>query len=459
MSGSSWLSAPGRVLDAAVFVVAALLGAVVYPSALPIVALIAALLVVLFSAKHLGTVLTQIGVAGWLILGSALWLSLSGLWGEGGVGSPAIWTFFFAIIGVPAVYLANTSGLNKVSNDFIVILGLALGGLVLFETASGGFLADKIFGAGFQAIYSAIALLLWPMAALLRSHFGWEESAIWTSVMAFSVILGAGPAVSFGVTMGLFFFGLGLLNVTLARLGLIGVILVCVILPPVLGLSGVQFSGIPLLNLPDLGSSDAWRVLVERWTMAPAHGVGSLAVAEGISSIYGNLLLGTGAIGFLLISMALGFSAVASVQSHEGHWTGPAAAATIAVIAGAGLGGLGPFSEWWMASLLVACITLAICRAPDDSGSSLGSIFGAQGSAPPDDETLEPLDYEEDDDFLYEDDEDDPLEDDDDFDPEGGEDGDGFDDEDAEEDEDDGDSEEWSFDPSQFGQDDGKSGR
>ena len=462
MSGSSLLNAPGRVLDATVLVLAALLGAVVYPPTLPFIAAGATLFVLIFALPNVLSLHRKIGVAGWLALASAIWLTIAGIWGQGGVGSPAIWLLVFAFLGVPAVSLADTTGLKKVGTDIAIVATLVLGGLVVFETASDGFLADTVFGTGFLAVYSTVAILTWPVAALIRAHYGWREAALWAVVISAAVILGATPAIAYGMAVGLLFLGLGLLSALLARFILVFLIVTCAMLPPVLAFADISIAGLGVL-----GTAEAWGALVERWTAAPAHGLGPGTFADGVSSIYGTLLLGTGAIGYLLVCFTLGFAAITAVQKTEGGWAGAASAGLIAVLAVAGLWGLGPFSEWWMASLVVASLALAICHAPDSpEGASLGSIFGSGTDAAEEaDEPFDRLDDEEED-FLdedeYEDDDEEydefDDEDDDELDPEDrdDEDDDGFDEEDGDEDDP---PEEWNLDPAQFDQDPGKDGR
>ena len=459
MSGSSWLNAPARVLDAALLVLVAFIGAIVYPPSLPFIAPAVAIVVLLFAIRHLLSLPRKLGIVGWLALVTALWLSLAGLWGNGGVGSPAVWLMVFAFLGIPAVCMADLSGLKKVANDVVVIVALVLGGLVIFETASDGFLADTVFGPSFLAVYSAGAILVWPMAALIRVHYGWKEALLWTVVIAVAVILGAAPGVAYGVTAGLIFFGLGLLSLLLAKFSLVLLIVVCAMVPPVLAFAGVEIPG-----LASLGTAEAWGTLIEQWSAAPAQGVGPGVSVAGVSSVYGTLLLGTGAVGFLLICLTLGYAAISAVKADDEGWAGASSAGLIAAVVVAGLSGLGPFSEWWMAFLVVASVALAICRAPEAAGASLGSIFGTGADTSEEEEPFDRLDDEADDDLLDEDDYEDDDEEYDDFDDEDDElaghdeDDDGFDEEDMD-DEDDEPPEEWNFDPSQFGQDDGKNGR
>lgn len=386
MSGSSRLDAPDRRVDAVILVLAALIGVLVYPPSLPFIALIAGLIVL--SARSLPGFHKRAGLSGWLALSGALWVSLSGVWGQTGtgLGVPEIWLIFFALLGVPATVLAKDAGLKAVGTHIgsvaALALTLALGSLVVFETASGGFLADTVFGANFMAVYAVAAILAWPVTALLRVHFGWKEALLWTFVIPPAVILGADPTVALATSAGLFFFALGLISIVTTRLSVILLIVLCATLPPALAFWQIPFPEIDSPYLDFLGTAEAWKSLLERWMEAPLLGLGQDVFFETVSSVYGSLLVKTGAIGVGLVVLALAFSARASVRKDNHGWTGPASAGLIAMVTVAGLGGLGPFSAWWMASLVIGALTLAICRAPAPKEAALGSIFET-GDQPP----------------------------------------------------------------------------
>ncbi len=412
-----------RFVDGPLFVGVAMLVALLVPQGVMIAAVLCALVILVVHGRGLGAVPRALGPMGVILLLLALWITASIGWSHdsGTTVSMALVVAAAILIGMPTVLVMAKAPPFDSSPVVSVILICTIMGLLVFDVASGGLLSDRVLRGtdSMDALYAMLAVLSWPLAAVIQRQYGWKEATLWLIVAL--PVAGFGGGLTHWVVIGFaaLLFSLGFFSAFLSRVLLWLAVIICGFGPAVAvmvdadGLTdwstglGASYSGIA-------ERVEFWRFGLESWANAPILGWGAGVVSpdgrgldgaiQGNLNAFLHLLVGTGAVGLILAMTGYGLIVSRSIQGEADGWRRPAIAATLASGLAVAVSGIGLWHGWMLGTFVVAAIVLAGSRPKAAQGAALGSIFDAAREDP----TLYHFNSPDDDedDFDYDDDED-----------------------------------------------------
>jgi hypothetical protein len=279
--------------------------------------------------------------------------------------------------GVAAVLMARGTP-PPPTHWAVIAVAFAVVVLVIFNAAAG---SAFVPGGVFVAL---TPVLLFPVAAALRTRFGRGEAVLWMAVAAALCVWSGGFAAVIALAVGFLAFLMGGLSSVAARVLLTLILLLLGLVLPLsaflvgdalVSVSRDMFGAGNLLETR-LGG---WVDVVAAWRDAVFIGLGAAAVPlSGGGGGYLRILAETGLIGLAITIVALSaivWSGVPRGDEGDATWRTQASAGTIGAALVLGFGYAGIWSPWWLGGLTLAAMILGACRPRPSGGASLGSIF------------------------------------------------------------------------------------
>lgn len=283
----------------------------------------------------------------------------------------------FALGGIAALLVARAAPPPE-THWAVWAVAFAAVLIIAFNAAAGwAFLSGGVFIA-------MLPILVFPIAAALRTRFGRAEALLWMFIAVGLCIVGGGIGVLIAIVIGGFAFMMTGLSTIAGRILLTLFVLVLGVLLPVstflVGDAVISASRDILGHGNDVAARlEGWQDVIAAWSDNAVLGLGAAAIPlSGGGGGFLRLLAETGWVGWAVSMVALLlliWRGVPRLDAGDTTWRARATAGAIGTGLVLGVVHADIWAFWWLAALVLSAMLLNACRPPAPEKASLGSIF------------------------------------------------------------------------------------
>lgn len=369
-----------RIADPTLALAAVLIAAIVAPVAvLPILLIFSLAAWVIHRGGLLGLIKAP-SILFVAALAVAIWITATIVWTIAPEATPpaAIALALAFLLGGGAAVLIARSAPPPPTHWAVWAVAFAAVLVMAFNAAAGwAFLTGGVFVA-------MLPILLFPIAAALRTRFGRGEAVLWSLVAIGLCVVGGGFGLLIAVVIGGFTFLMTGLSAIAGRILLTLLLLVLGVLIPVttflVGDAVISATRDILGHGNDVAALlQGWQDVIAAWSGTAILGLGAAAIPlSGGGGGFLRLLAETGWIGWAITIIALLvliWRGVPRMESADATWRAQAIAGAIGTGLVLGTVQSDIWAPWWPGALVLSAMLASACRIQSPEKASLGSIF------------------------------------------------------------------------------------